>query len=105
MTILNFDTILTEINGDVVKNKDNEPWSFKAAIVDCVLAPSKEMTSTDSLKSYMLAQKVYAGGDIDFTPEEIVKIKEVIGKHAFPLVSGQIIQYINGVTTVKPSKK
>lgn len=104
MTILNFDSALTEINGDVLKNKKDESWLMKSAVIECVLAPNKDLSAEDSLRAFNLAQKVQVGGDIDFTPEEIVNIKNSVGKNAFPLVSGQILKYINSATVSKPNE-
>ena len=104
MTILNFDKVLTEMSGVELKGTDKNPLTMKSVIVDCILAPDPEQkggNGEESLKCYMLAQKVFAGGDIDFTPEEIVKIKALVGKFAFKLVCGQIYTHIAETTTSK----
>jgi len=39
--------------------------------------------------------KIYNGGEIDVKPEEIVLIKQVVGKHPMPIVVGQVFEFLN----------
>lgn len=49
----------------------------------------------EKFKRAQLAQRVYAGGDIDFSVEELTLIKELVGKYATPLVVLQIFKLID----------
>ena len=99
MTILNFDKVLTEIGGDVILDEEKKaPISMKTIVVNAILAPEKEANGEESIKRFLLAQRIFIGGDVDLSPEEIVQVKKLVGKHPLPLVAGQVLEHIKKQT-------
>lgn len=97
MPIKNFDADLKMIDGTPVKEGE-VALKMKTSVVNSLLGffpDEQNLTGEEKVKRYELASKIYAGGDIDLKPEEIVLIKKLVGKGAPTLVVGQVYKLLD----------
>ncbi len=98
---INLDQVFTDLNGEVVKQKINGkevPFALAHAAANALLTenPEKKLSGMDKVRNYDLAVRVYKGGNVDLTPEEIVLIKSVISDCYAPLITGQAYKMLEG---------
>jgi len=73
--------------------------TLKAAIVNALQAMFEDERALDGeekLKRWQLAMRVYLGGDVDLSSEEIAKIKKLVGKLYGPSVVGPVWTALEG---------
>ena len=77
--IKNFDTILTNLENVSLKNEDQE-ITLKTVCINVLSAdfPEERIEAEEKFKRWLLAKKIYSGGEIDVTPEEIALIKKLL---------------------------
>lgn len=96
---INFDGCLKNIKGEVLKEKDAKGIEssvlVKEICVNALLMNEEKVEGTDKMKRFVLAKKIQAGGEIGLTAEEIVLVKEMVGKFYSPLVVGQIFELLD----------
>lgn len=94
--IKNFDTILTNLENVSLKNEDQE-ITLKTVCINVLSAdfPEERIEAEEKFKRWLLAKKIYSGGEIDVTPEEIALIKKLLGKAYPPLLVGPAWEYLN----------
>lgn len=93
---LNFDFPIKGLDGkDIVEN--NIKVMMKNIFSDHILHP--EVKIGDVVKKYSLAQKIYAGGDIELDEADFNLLKEIskLNNIFTPLVQAQLINYFNSV--------
>lgn len=82
-------------NGKVVESK--ESFLLKDACVNALLANDDEkIEGTEKMKRYLLASKIQQANELDLKSEEIVKLKEAVGKAYGALIVGQVYQLLEG---------
>jgi len=93
----NIDEKLLALDGNVILDNGKE-ISIKDILIDALMdnsAESNSITGDQKLDRYLLAIKCKQGGEIDFTPEQIVTFKKLIGVKYPPLVVGQLFLFFN----------
>ena len=96
---IDFNQTIKQLGKDepILKPNSAEPFRLKDAAVEALLAPEENQTGEEKAKRYLMATRIYANPEgVDFTVEEIAKIKQVIGKGYGPLVVGQAWLYLEG---------
>ncbi|MGH9864812.1 MAG: hypothetical protein ACRD4H_05285 [Candidatus Acidiferrales bacterium] len=101
--LVNFDRNIKALDGTDLVERDQQsgelkPVPMKDLIVGALLAnnPGETLSGIDKFHRGKLAEKVFAGGDIELPIEDVTKIKDVIGSYCTPLVVFQIFDYIEG---------
>jgi hypothetical protein len=93
---VNVDQVLKNMDGSSMKDVDVDgnaiDATLKMAIVNALLAPVERESGTDKMRKFNLAQKAYAGGDIEFDLDELKLIKDRVGDIFPPLVVGTVYQ-------------
>lgn len=89
---------LLNIDGVVMTNSDDgKELTMKSLIVNALLSPSAEQGLTGEKKAsrYKLALRLNGGGEQELTPEEIIDIKDVVGK-SYPgaLMVGRVFDFL-----------
>lgn len=99
---INVDVLLTTIGGEPMKDADESgkavDATVKLALVNALLAPQqKTETGTDKIKKYELAKRIYAGGDVELSIDEVALCKKVV-EDVFPapLIVGQVVEILEG---------
>ena len=76
-----------------MKGEDIKDLTLRSVTVEALLAAfddERSLAGKDKAERYLLATRVHASqGDLDLSVEDIVKIKQLIGKGYGPLVVGQ----------------
>lgn len=91
--MINLDIELKTLNGEAIKENE-KVIMVKDICANALLSTEEKMEGRVKLENWNLAQKVYKGGDVDLTPEEIVKIRELVGKNYTTLIVGQIYDIV-----------
>lgn len=93
-----FKTLSGQVLKDVDENKQAVDATLRLAIVNSLLAPSKakEESGIEKVKKYELAKRVYVGGEVELSAEEITLIKEGIGRLFQPIIVGQAFDMLEG---------
>ena len=84
--IKNFDASINGLNGQPIKDENGDSIILKSLTINALegnFEDERNLLGEEKDKRGLLADKIFAGGEIDVTPEEIVLIKQLIGK-AFP---------------------
>ncbi len=83
-----------------LKPGSTEPFCLRDAIIQALLSwdpNDRSVTGDDKDKQFKLYRKVLDNPDeVDFTSEEIVRLKELIGKGYGPLIVGQTWEMLEG---------
>ena len=102
---VDFDTILKSISGENLK-EDDEKTDLKLSVpcINSLLisAPQKQGERPEEgrakLLRYKLAKKIYSGGVIDVTAEEISLLKQKIGEVFGPALVGPAFEVLEGLS-------
>ena len=90
------DREITNIDGSTLIEGD-KPVRMKNVLVAALLAPGAESsTGEEKARRYKLALAASSGGEIDYSPEDLVLIKRVVGAVYGPLVVGQVYEWADG---------
>jgi hypothetical protein len=76
-----------------------KPVSLKRVAVEALqanLPDEQNMGGEEKLARFQIAKKVAAGGEQDLTPEEVSKIKLLVGRCYGPVVVGRAYEILNG---------
>lgn len=109
--LIKVNTILKNLYGEPLKgNRKETPkktgpgeepklldLTVREVLVNSLLAefPGEKIDGEEKLKRYKLAIKIQeAKAEVDLSSEEIVKVKELVGKGWTPLISGQVWELI-----------
>lgn len=95
---VNFDTILLTLDGRQMNDKDtNEPLSLKTICVDALLVVDsrEKLDGEEKIKRYILAQEIYQGKKDSLSAEEVVLLKELIGRYYSTIVVGQVFPMLD----------
>lgn len=93
----NLDLAMKDLNGETIYSEEGRARPMKSIVTEALLAsfPNETASGEEKLKRYLLAMKVNVGGEVDLSPEEIVMIKDLVGKGFSPLVVGQVFGLLN----------
>ena len=92
MTI-NFDEKLKTLKGEDLKEQETI-ITLKDVCANALLANEEKMEGRIKLENWNLAQEIYKGGEIELSSEDIVKIKNLIGKFYPTLIAGQVLKIL-----------
>jgi len=83
---LNLDAVITDLKGKAIPYKDGkdapeEDLTLKQVALTALLndSPDERLTGDQRFKLGRLAEKVYAGGEIEMKVDQIAKVRERIG--------------------------
>lgn len=96
---LDFNAILVGLDGKPMLGKDKTEATLKEVAVEALMAVTENdrgASGEDKFKNYELAAKVYAGGEIEITPEQAALLKRRIGECYGPVVVGPAYKLLNG---------
>lgn len=95
---INFNIELKDMDGKPIMETKDKPLLLDKVCVNAVLSeiPDEKTTGEQKLQRFQLAKKIYGAGEIDVTAEEIVLLKDKIGKLYLPLVVGQVFEILEG---------
>lgn len=113
---LNFDTILKDLDGKPLKERDDKnkeiEITLKVTVVNALLGTiqTSDRTpepGTSKMKRYELARKVNSGGIVTLTVEEISSIKERVGLVYSTMIVGSVYDILENkqVDSDKAPKK
>lgn len=92
----NFNVVLKTFDGEEMKGNGGKTATGVSAVVDGLLADDRQLSGTDKLKRFSLAEKIYKAGDseVELNTEELNLIKEAVGTVFSAIVVGQIFRII-----------
>lgn len=91
MLKINFSQTLKNIDGKAINEK--EPVTIGKTLANALA----QLKTDDPIGNYELAKKIYDGGEVELTPEQIVKLKENAKKaEFFDFAMYQILQVLDG---------
>lgn len=95
---IDFSQTFKDLKGEVLKDKDaaDALVNLKDICHLSLLAPqaSEKADGSKKVKMYQLAQKLNVDGEIDLKAEEVVLLKEVIGKVCTTIIVGQAYEML-----------
>lgn len=96
-------TPITQFNGQPLTNAQGlpEPITLGKIISDTLLITDGNVTAAEKNKRFWLALKVHGKKDATFSPEELVLIKDVLGKYQTILIAGQAIRVLDPTSIPK----
>lgn len=87
----NFDLQFSTFDGTPIDH-EGSVFTLKRASVNALLTPfddERNLPGEKKLERYKLASRIYAGGNIDVTAEEISLLKDLLSKAYSALIVGQ----------------
>jgi hypothetical protein len=102
---IDFDSQLFNLDGshlkDITTGKERDAL-LKTVCVNALLGEDKEDSGEEKLRRYRLGTRIYKGGVIEVTAEEVSLMKKLIGRFFPPLVAGQSLEMLeNPVVELK----
>lgn len=97
---IDFDITIENLYGQNVKDADtNEDITLGKACVTAltIVLQDEKISGDEKFKRYMLATKIVEGGEIIITTEEIVMLKDLIGKVYGPTIVGPVYMQLEGM--------
>lgn len=109
MVMKALDTTLLDLEGNELKS-DGKATKMRDVFITALLATFPEeavpnphtgapsLSGEEKAARFQLAVKITACTDLayDFKPEDLVRLKTVVGKGYGPLVVGRVFEYLNG---------
>lgn len=95
----NFDLPLTDFEGNVVPDGEKTRL-LRSVIIDAVngAADTSTIDGEEKFKRGKLIEKIFAGGEVDVTAEEIVLMKKCVGSRGdyTPLAVMKVYEFLEG---------
>jgi len=103
---VDFDSKITDLRGEALRGEDGSDVTLASVSCTALLAsyPDEQNLVPDAkVRRFRLAQQAIAGGEQDVKAEDVVELKNVLGKAYGPLVVGRAFDIIepDGVTPLK----
>lgn len=98
MAVKNLDVTVLDMDDNPVQKEKGIPLLLKDVAITALngnYADEQSLSGEEKFKRFDLAMKVNKGGEQDYTPEEIVLIKRIIGKAYGPLIVGRAFEVLN----------
>lgn len=107
---IDFDATITDINGtpveeepavikDGVEVKPSKLLTLKSVAVNSLMQiypDEHNLSGEEKANRFVLAMRINQGGEQDAKPEDISKIKQLVGKLYGPMVVGRAYEMLNG---------
>lgn len=99
---VNVDVVLKTISGETMMDTNDKgeavEATLKTGLVNALLAPKQKQDSgVDKIKTYELAKRIYTGGEVELSAEEISLCKKAVDDtFPSPQVVGQICELLEG---------
>ena len=94
----NFNQELTTFSGEKMKSVDGSTATAKSVIIDALLADDRQLSGTDKMKHFALAEKIHKSDDsVELSTEDLTIIKGAVGKIFAPMVVGQVYRIIEEI--------
>lgn len=90
---INFSQTIKNLNNKDIE--DNEGVLTLARIATNALLANDKVEGTEKMKRFTLATKIHEGGVQDLKPEEVTKIKELVGEGFPPLIVGRAYEILD----------
>jgi hypothetical protein len=92
---ISLSTPITDLRGTPIRNGEID-LVLSEVCITALLAPDQaEEPAEDKVKRYKLAVKCSNGKDPDFSAEDIVLLKKLVGKIYAPLVVGKAFEILD----------
>ncbi len=94
---IDFNKKFTNFNGDVLKDSQSQKeLSLKDVCVEALMVvdQKEEIDGEEKVKRYNLALDIYNGKKENLSSEEIVLLKELIGRYFSTIVVGQALKML-----------
>lgn len=95
---VNFDSIINDLSGKPVmqgkKSLDLRELAINSLMA--VLDDERHLNGEEKMARFTLAMKVKDGGEQELTPEDVSKLKALIGKCYGALAVGRAYEILNG---------
>jgi len=95
---INVDQVLKNLDGSNLKDSVNGEVVdaiLQTALINAILAPSKDDNGVTKIQKYELARKIYKGGEVELTSEEITVCKKAVeATYPSPLIVGQVVEML-----------
>jgi len=98
---INFSKVMLDLEQKPLKEGDRD-LTLGPICSNALLMPFPDETDlegTEKVKRFRLAEKLYQGGEVDVSPEEIVLIKKLASKAYAPLLVGRIYEVLDAGPT------
>ena len=95
---INFNAVLLTLDGQQMQDTESkEPLTLKKICVDSLLVVDKNepLNSETKIQRYELAVSIYQGKKDSLSPEEVVLLRELIGKYYTTMVVGQVFPMLD----------
>lgn len=95
---IDFDSTINDLNGKPVMQGE-KPLDLRDLAVNSLMAvldDERHLNGDEKMARFTLAMKVKDGGEVDLTPEEVSKLKALIGKCYSALAVGRAYEILNG---------
>ncbi len=95
---ITFDKVLLTLDGQQMQDKDsNKPLTLRQICVDALLVVDKgeSLSSEEKIQRYNLALNIYQGTKDSLSPEDVVLLRELIGKYYTTMVVGQVFPMLD----------
>jgi len=90
--IKNFDANILDVSGKEILENGN-PTPLKRIVVDALYSSAPDdvhINGEEKLKRALLAKKIFKGGDIEITTDDLIMIKKLCGERCSTLAYSQI---------------
>ena len=94
---INTDEEIKNLEDVVIKDESGKNVTLKTCAVAALINPSQEdvKTADEKIANFSLAVKLQKGGVQDLKAEEIVKMKDAIGKYFGVLIVGRCLEILD----------
>ena len=93
--LVDFGTVLKNLDGVELKDGDKTLTLGLVCANALLVSSSEKEEGSVKAQKYDLALKVYKGGDVEVTTDEISRLKSEISKAYGPIVVGQTFRIFN----------
>jgi hypothetical protein len=98
---INVNQVLRNFEGQVMKDQNAQgeaiDATLKLSLVNALLAPGKQDAGVEKIQKYELAKKIYRGGEVELSTEEVTLCKSAVNEtFPHPMVVGQINNMLEG---------
>ena len=90
-----FGEAITNLLGDPIL-QDGKPLTLGIVAGAALLTDAPKLDARTKVKRFILAQKIFEGGEINLEVEEIAEIKKIIGEIYPPLIVGRSWELLEG---------
>lgn len=95
---IDFSIPLYDMDNKPINEAPDKPLLLDKVCVNALLSdtPDEKISGEAKLVRFKLAKRIYGASEIDITAEEIVLIKDRVGKQYLALIVGQVFELLEG---------